>query len=143
MGWYDAHLHLFDIDGRQYADPRTVDDVDDERRLTLRALLKSGVLRFAYMYDFGDNWEHVIAIEKTRPAINGENLHQPAPPGKRACPPEDCGGTWGYQHLLKVLADPSHPEYEEQREWIDEEIDPEAFDIDLANTVLKAAFNRK
>ena len=142
MGWYDAHLHLFDIDERQYGDPRTVDDVDDERHLTLRALLKSGVLRFAYMYDFGDGWKHVIAIEKTRPAIDGETL--PAcTAGKRACPPEDCGGTWGYQHLLKVLADPSHPEYEEHREWIDEEIDPEAFDIDLANTVLKAEFNRK
>ncbi len=78
------------------------------------------------MYDFGDNWEHVIAIEKTRPAINSENL--PAcTAGKRACPPEDCGGTWGYQHLLKVLADQSQPENAEQREWIDEEIDPEAF----------------
>lgn len=142
MGWHDTHLHLFDIDGRQYGAPRTVDDVADERRLTLRGLLKSGVLRFAYIYDFGDSWEHVIAIEKARPATDGETL--PACiAGKRACPPEDCGGTWGYQHLLEVLADPSHPEYEEQREWIGEEIDPEAFDINLANTVLKAKFSRK
>jgi hypothetical protein len=123
MGWHDAHLHLFDIDGRQYGDPRTVDDVADERRLTLGRLLKSGVLRFAYIYDFGDSWEHVIAIEKTRPAIDGETLPACAT-GKRACPPEDCGGTWGYEHLLEVQADPSHPEYQEQREWIDEESTP-------------------
>jgi hypothetical protein len=142
MGWHDAHLHLFDINGRQYGDPRTVDDVADERRLTLRGLLKSGVLRFAYIYDFGDSWEHVIATEKTRPALDGETLPS-CVAGKRACPPEDCGGTRGYDHLLKVLADPSHPEYQQQLEWIDEEIDPEAFDIDLANTVLKAKFNRK
>lgn len=84
----------------------------------------------------------MIAIEKSHPAVDGETL--PAcVAGKRACPPEDCGGIWGYEHLLKVLADPSHPEYEEQREWVDEEIDPEAFDIDLANIVLKAKFNRK
>ena len=76
------------------------------------------------------------------PAIDGETLPACAT-GKRACPPEDCGGTWGYEHLLEVLADPSHPEYQEQREWIDEEIDPEAFDIDLANTVLKAKFSPK
>jgi len=142
MGWHDTHLHLFDIDGRQYGDPRTVDDVADERRLTLHGLMKSGGLRFAYIYDFGDSWEHVIAIEKTRPAIDGEIL--PAcVAGKRACPPEDCGGIWGYQHLLEVLADPSHPEHEEQREWVGEEIDPEAFDINLANTVLKAKLSQK
>ena len=53
MGWEDAHLHVFDIAGRQYGDPREVDDVADEARLTVDGVLRSGVSRFTYTYDFG------------------------------------------------------------------------------------------
>ncbi len=48
--------------------------------------------------------------------------------GRRACPPEDCGGTWGYRDLLEILTDPTHPEHDERREWIGRPFDPEAFD---------------
>jgi hypothetical protein len=109
MGWDGDHLHAFDVDGRQYGDRSTVDDVADEDRMTLNGLLKSGVARFEYTYDFGDNWEHVIAIEKTVPVVEGKS-YPACIAGKRNCPPEDCGGPWGYQHLLEVLADPAHPE---------------------------------
>jgi hypothetical protein len=74
MGWHDSHLHAFDIDGRKYGDRQTVDDVADENRLTLNSLLKSGVARFTYTYDFGDNWEHMVAIEKTQPALAGDPI---------------------------------------------------------------------
>ena len=98
MGWDNDHLHAFDIGGRQYGDRHTVDDVADENRLTLNSLLKSGVARFAYT-DFGDNWEHMVVIEKSR--AGGRGVVYPAcVAGKRNCPPEDCGGAWGYQHLL-------------------------------------------
>ena len=63
--------------------------------------------------------------------------------GKRAGPPEDCGGIWGYQQLLEVLADPAHPDYADQREWIEEELEPEIFDIDRANLMLKSIFSPK
>jgi len=66
MGWHDEHLHAFDIGGRQHGDRHTVDDVADENRLTLNSLLKSGVARFVYTYDFGDNWEHTVVIENAR-----------------------------------------------------------------------------
>jgi hypothetical protein len=142
MGWHDGHLHAFDIDGRQYGDQHTVDDVADENRLTLNGLLKSGVARFAYTYDFGDNWEHTVAIEKTQPAADGD-AYPLCVAGKRNCPPEDCGGPWGYQHLLEVLADPTNPDYAEQSDWVGEEFSPDAFDIDTANAVLNARFKRK
>jgi hypothetical protein len=103
MGWEDCHLHAFDIDGRRYGDRRTVDDVADENRLTLSSLLNSGVARCTYTYDFGDDWEHTVEIEKTQPAVDGE-AYPRCVAGKGACPPEDCGGPWGYQHLLEVLA---------------------------------------
>jgi len=142
MGWHDTHLHLFEIDGRDYGDPHTVDDVADENRVTLNGLLRSGVARFAYTYDFGDHWEHTIAIEKTRPAADGD-AYPLCVAGRRNCPPEDCGGPWGYQHLLEVLADPTNPDYAEQSEWVGEEFNPDAFDIDTANAVLNARFKRK
>jgi hypothetical protein len=70
MGWEDSHLHAFDIDGRQYGDRHSVDDVADEKRLTLNAVVKSGITRFAYTYDFGDNWEHTVATFPSAPARN-------------------------------------------------------------------------
>src|ERR1700674_1632571 len=142
MGWHDGHLHAFDIGGRQYGDRHIVDDVADENRLTLNSLLKSGVARFAYTYDFGDNWEHTVAIEKPQPAADGD-AYPLCVAGKRNCPPEDCGGPWGYRHLLEVLADPTNPDYAEQSEWVGEEFSPATFDIDTANAVLNARFKRK
>lgn len=142
MGWHDDHLHAFDIGGRQYGDRHTADDVADENRLTLNSLLKSGVARFVYTYDFGDNWEHIIVIEKRAPA--SEVTFYPAcVGGKRNCPPEDCGGAWGYQHLLDILADPAHPERAEQIEWIGEQFDPDEFAVEIADAAIAVRFNRK
>jgi hypothetical protein len=137
MGWMDGHLHVFDIGGQQYGDPHAVDDVTDEKRLTLNSMMKSGVTRFDYTYDFGDDWEHLITIEKTKPAPDGKSC--PAcVGGARSCPPEDCGGIWGYQHLLEVLADPDHPDYDEQIEWVSDDFDPEEFVLERANARVAA-----
>jgi hypothetical protein len=56
---------------------------------------------------------------------------------KSACPPEDCGGPPGYEHLLEALRDPKHEEHEEMREWIGGEFDPDAFDLDEVDAALK------
>jgi hypothetical protein len=140
MGWEDYHLSTFDIAGRQYGDPRAIDDVADETRVTLNGLIKSGVARLAYTYDFGDNWDHALVIEKSLPAV--EALSRPiCTAGKRRCPPEDCGGSWGYRELLEVLADPAHPEHAERREWLGEDFDPDDFHPDIADAMLAARFN--
>jgi hypothetical protein len=86
---------------------------------------------FTYSYDFGDGWEHTITIENVIPTAPGMTV--PAcTDGRRACPPEDCGGPWGYGELLAILADPSHAEHEERVMWAGEwgggRLDPEAFD---------------
>jgi len=141
MGWEDSHLHAFDINGQAYGDRRAVDDVADEKRLTLNGLRKSGVARFTYTYDFGDDWEHAVTIEKTLPAVDG-TTYPICSGGKRACPPEDCGGPWGYQRLLDVLADPAHPDYAEQRGWVDEDFDPDDFTTIGANAMLAVRFGR-
>ncbi|MDO9712524.1 plasmid pRiA4b ORF-3 family protein [Paracraurococcus lichenis] len=139
MGWDDCHLHTFDIEGRQYGDRRTVDDVADENRVTLNGLTTSGVTRFAYTYDFGDNWQHAIVIEKSPPAV--EALSRPVcTAGKRRGPPEDCGGPWGYRELLDILADPAHPEHAERFEWLGDDFDPEDFSPAIADAILAARF---
>nr|WP_294544582.1 plasmid pRiA4b ORF-3 family protein [uncultured Rhodopila sp.] len=142
MGWGDSHLHAFDINGEQYGDPTTTDDVASERRLTLSTLARNGVTRFTYTYDFGDDWEHDILIEKAPPAHSAKAF--PACiGGKRNCPPEDCGGAWGYAELLPILADPANPRHDEMREWLGEDFDPEAFSVEDADTSLAAFFARK
>jgi hypothetical protein len=92
MGGYSCHLHDFDVGGTRYGDPSNKDDFDDdiadESRLHLNALVKSGVTRFLYTYDYGDRWEHEIRIEKAPPA--GPARASPTcVAGQRNCPPED------------------------------------------------------
>lgn len=82
-----------------------------------------------YTYDFGDDWRHKIVVEKVLAADAGAPVTVPAcVDGRRACPPEDCGGTWGYGELLGILADPTHPEHDARREWLGRPFDPAAFD---------------
>lgn len=141
MGWHDSHLHAFDIAGRQYGDRGTVDDVADEERMTLGGLLRSGVARFAYTYDFGDNWEHTVAIERNRPPPAARR-YPACIAGRRNCPPEDCGGPWGYAEFLAILADPAHPEHAERLEWLEEDLDPDEFSVEVADAAVAARFNR-
>jgi Plasmid pRiA4b ORF-3-like protein len=130
FGWWNYHLHEFDVGRTRYGVPDPDEDWGepprDERRTRLDAIAGEGS-SFQYTYDFGDGWDHKIAVEKLMPADSAPTI--PACiDGRRACPPEDCGGTWGYRELLEILADPNHPEHDERREWLGRPFDPEAFD---------------
>ena len=139
---HGGHLHAFDVSGEQYGDRDVDDDVADENRRRLDSAVKSGIARFTCAYDFGDNWEHVVAIEKTLPAVQGQ-AYPACVSGKRNCPPEDCGGTCGYQEMLRILADPAHLERAGRIEWVGDEFEPEDFSVELADAGLAARFNRK
>jgi hypothetical protein len=134
MGWYDCHLHQFELDGREYADPRhMLDETSDEASRTL-ARLPAGD-RFSYWYDFGDDWWHDISVEsvgRADPALN----YPRCVTGRRACPPEDCGGPGGFDELMCALGDEKHPEHEMYREWIPINYDPARFDLDKINEAL-------
>lgn len=134
MGWYDSHLHSFEIGGEQYGEPDPMDDFDvsPESKMKLSQIVQEGLKKFSYTYDFGDNWEHTVEVEKTLPAEPGARYPR-CIDGKRACPPEDCGGTWGYQDFLNKIKDPKHPEHEEMLEWAGGDFDPEEFDIERIN----------
>ncbi|MBI9038607.1 MAG: plasmid pRiA4b ORF-3 family protein [Bacteroidales bacterium] len=138
MGWVGAHLYSFDIDGFRYESNYDEEffqgDYDSEETL-LRDVIKREKQKFKYTYDFGDNWQHTILIEKILPFDN-EQDYPFCIKGKRNCPPEDCGGIWGYQNLLKAISDKNHPEREELLDWLGDEYDPEEFDIDQINSFL-------
>ncbi|HRV94457.1 MAG TPA: plasmid pRiA4b ORF-3 family protein, partial [Anaerolineae bacterium] len=92
--------------------------------------------KFVYEYDFGDSWEHVILVEKILPPEPG--VHYPrCIKGKRAGPPEDVGGIWGYEDFLEAIKDPKHPQHEAMLEWAGDDFDPEAFDMSGVNEALE------
>lgn len=130
FGWWNYHLHEFEIGGTQYGVPDPDDDwgqpTEDESKVRLDSVAGEGS-KFEYIYDFGDWWRHKIVVEKVLPADSVATVPG-CIDGRRACPPEDCGGTWGYGELLEILANPNHPEYDERVEWIGRPFDPEAFD---------------
>jgi hypothetical protein len=137
MGWGGHHLYMFDVAGRSYGDPAAVDDVADDSRLTVGGVMEAGVRRFTYTYDFGDDWEHDIVIEAKKAAVDGRR-YPACTAGKRNCPPDDCGGVWGYRDLLAALANPSRSEAREWSEWMELGFDPEQFSIETVDARIGA-----
>jgi hypothetical protein len=136
MGWNDHHLHAFNM-----VNPQGIKDIigipydegwDTVKTLpgwktSLAAYFSSQNKIAAYVYDFVDSWEHKIRLEKILPMESG--IKYPlCLAGERACPPEDCGGTGGYEEILEIIKDPAHEDYAERMEWLGEEFDSEAFD---------------
>ena len=147
MGWTNSHLHQFFSGGAMYGIP---DDefggdygfeMKDDSKYKLSQLLEKEKDSLQYEYDFGDAWGHKIILEKILP--HDSSLKLPSCiKGKRACPPEDCGGMWGYQDLLEVIRDTSHPEHEDMLEWLGGDFDPEYFDVDEVNERLSGFFEQ-
>ena len=138
MGWDGYHLHAFEIGDEQYGepDPDGMMETEDERKVKLSQVVDGGIKKFRYTYDFGDNWEHDIQVEKTLHSEPGVRYPH-CTDGKRASPPEDCGGPWGYGDFLEAIQNPSHPEHADMTEWIGGEFDPEKFDIEAVNEKLR------
>jgi hypothetical protein len=153
IGWTNTHLHQFEIAGRYFVPMSTEDEEldiegDDESAITLAQAVRLAGKSFRYDYDFGDGWEHSIQVEKVLSA-------EAKPPvsvclaGARRCPPEDCGGSYGYQELLEALRDPSNPQHAEMREWIADlygsaaRFNPEAFSIEAVNESLQQLAKRR
>lgn len=139
FGWEDYHMWVFSTLAGDYG----IADRELGHRSAAAKKLSDAAPRVGdrirYTYDFGDGWEHDLLVEDVFTAEPG--LAYPrCTAGRRAGPPEDCGGIWGYQELQDVLANPDHPEHDERLEWLGlksvEEFDPARFDVDEANEVL-------
>src|SRR5207244_8373721 len=127
MGWEFEHLYRFQIGGVDYEEMASDEDVEEASATTLSAVLpaRNRRPRFSYEYDFGDGWIHQLIVEERFPPEEGAK-YPVCVAGQRACPPEDCGGIWGYYDLVKVITNSEHPEHEERLEWAGQ-LDPEQF----------------
>ena len=144
MGWTNSHLHQFKIGGVIHGDPQLLyegwqDETPpvDSRRLKVSKIVPHDGKRlsFQYEYDFGDGWEHEVLFEGFLPAR--KSVKYPlCVEGERACPPEDVGGTGGYDEYLEALADPKHEEHDSYMEWRGP-FDPDAFDAKAATKEMR------
>jgi hypothetical protein len=132
MGWEDDHLHEFLIGRKRYGpvipdkagfgEPAVNEDI-----VCLNGVAKPHA-KFIYHYDFGDDWRHEIHIEREiEEDLNPRQVRCVA--GENACPPEDCGGPYGYFDLIAILRDAQHEEHNAMQEWIGEDFDPKYFDL--------------
>jgi hypothetical protein len=138
MGWTNSHLHQFVVKDHVYSDPSfELEYATSENAITLDRLELQPKMRFGYEYDMGDYWQHDILVEKIIAPESGIRYPR-CLTGKRACPPEDCGGIGGYYALLEAIQDSQHPEHDSMLEWLGDEFGPEAFDLDAVNKQLKS-----
>jgi Plasmid pRiA4b ORF-3-like protein len=135
MGWQGGHMHEFVIGQTNYGEPDPefpqVPPVVREDRVTLQQAL-GGLKTIRYIYDFGDDWEHKIKLEKTLP-FDPEMKHPQCIAGQYACPPEDVGGVDGYIDFLDAIRNPAHEEHASMLEWVGGGFDPLTFDLDETN----------
>jgi hypothetical protein len=138
MGWEGSHLHVFRAGRKDYGDAHSDLGFADESKAVLAKVLARPGAVMRYTYDFGDEWEHDVVLEKVLPPEPVVRLSCLA--GKGACPPEDCGGAWGYANLKEALADPGHEDHEDLLEWLGlddaADFDPAWFRLDEVNARL-------
>lgn len=147
MGWMSAHLYAFEfpqlelrIEETQEEDFFEMDmDVDSAEEMMLEAYLDQED-RFTYVYDFGDDWRHAVTVEKI---LDDYDKNYPMViKYKGDCPPEDCGGIYGYYQLKEILSDPFHPEYAQMRQWAGDPKDC-AYDLQRVNERLQSMYLSK
>lgn len=138
MGWLDYHLHEFEIVNPSTGEKEHIgippeDYFEDDPEVfpgwkkNIRAYFTPDNAQAAYRYDFGDNWQHEVVLEKIEPRAAGVS-YPVCTGGERSGPPEDCGGTHGYAEFLEIIMDPSHERYGEMTAWAGAGFDPERFD---------------
>lgn len=148
MGWEREHLYQFMID-KEFYELKMEEDVfapfsrvkkHDITRYALSDVLLEKGKRIELDYDFGDDWEHDVWIKGEREYAKGEKLAIVCVKGQGACPPEDCGGVWGYADLLQMRDKKRHTEDEKDLlEWYGmlNDFDPDYFDKDYADDCME------
>ena len=139
FGWSGDHMHIFQT---PYGDFGVADRELDHRAegpVTLEQVAPATGDRLRYVYDFGDDWAHDIVVEEALDR-EAEVAYPRCTGGRRAAPPEDCGGLPGYDDLLDIMADPAHPEHADRLDWLGLDsaagFRPERFDADAVSHAL-------
>jgi hypothetical protein len=152
MGWENSHLHQFRKGEVLYKSTENLQESQrfagfgmprmmyDANKFSLRNVLKEKGDRIKFEYDFGDSWEHEVWVKGIREYDDDEEPEAVVLNGKGACPPEDCGGVWGYGDILNILQKKRKTKEEKERlEWfgIDRHYDPNFFGLELAQEAVE------
>jgi len=150
MGWGNSHLHQFIAEEVLYTDDINSDNSDEygldtrdedeqdrnEKKYTVSQILTKEQACIIYEYDLGDSWTHKIELKKILPA--DPNARQArCLRGEKACPPEDCGGIWGYTDMLETLRNAKNSDKKEILAWLGNDFNPDYFNIDEINGLLR------
>jgi len=145
MGWQNCHLYQFEIEETRYTEFFDEGFIADDETPSSSVRLGDLSLRegdsFLYNYDFGDDWYHECEVEKITPIERGAEYPR-CLAGRRACPPEDCGGIYGYDRMLSALRSRAHPERKHWLEWIGPNWNSDAFDQQATDQFLVAAHSK-
>lgn len=167
MPWYGGHLYCFNINGQEYAEPNEFNTAEpknlneledmfgdlgglfrepptfDDRVYRLCDVIPDVKFKFYYVYDFGDDWQHEILVEKILD-VEPDTVYPRCIKAKRATPPEDCGGPWGYAELRDRLQSGNFEDIEDEwSSFIDPDFDPEACDLDEVNDRIRQRWQRR
>lgn len=137
MGWMDSHLHAFRVVNPKTGEQDEIGIPDDDGDLEFIPGWEVDIADYfstenrtaGYEYDFGDDWEHSVVLEKILPSEKGFQ-YPVCLDGERSCPPEDCGGPPGYERFLEAIKNPRHKEHKSMLEWVGGGFDPEDFKRD-------------
>jgi len=103
----NSHLYRFKVGAKEYGEPDPDNefyklDLINSKRVKLGQVITVKGSAFEYEYDFGDGWIHNLIVEDISEPVTGA-MYPICLDGERACPPEDCGGPFGYSRLLGVM----------------------------------------
>lgn len=151
MGWSGYHLNQFRKGLDTYYEPYYQRDGDmegfsdgrirhfNQEEVSIGEVLEEKGRSFTFDYDFGDSWEHEVRLSSIAEYAEGESRRIRFVSGKRACPPEDCGGLWGYDELCRIVSKKASGkrltrDERERLEWYsgdyDDCFDPELLDLE-------------
>ena len=136
MGWEGGHLHEFVMGTGRYGEPDPDFDLNNEVQSEQRVKLAKAMAytsTFEYLYDFGDDWRHLVQVEDYLPGTDDGGPPVRCVAGANACPPEDVGGLPGYAEFLAAINNPKHAEHDHYLSWAGGSFDPRHFDLNEVN----------
>jgi hypothetical protein len=103
------------MEGIGMPDPDDQMIVHEAKDILLNSIFKKKGVKYIYVYDFGDHWQHLILLESI---LEKEPSGTVCLDGENECPPEDVGGTRGYEEMVTCFAAGTEKEKKEFRAWL-------------------------
>ena len=143
MGWENNHPYRF-----RTSDSVVYGEIESNRPVEgVRAACKSTLAdlcrelnknrMFEYVYDFRDKWVHRVKLQAVGESEAGQ-LYPRLLEAKRRCPPEDCGGPWGYARFLESLQVKGNGSIATDSAQLEEEFNPDVVDTVALETRMQA-----